>query len=560
MAEFGLLGAEFELVNEPSEDSVPLASLTKEMVEGAKAPHRFINLHHHDEYSLRDGLGTVDQLVKVLGARGQKYCCITNHGHLGGWVKQYFACKKAGIFPIFGVEAYTSEIRKEDAISGEAERKKQEAEALRVELSELKKVKFEKDKAPKKKDFQFETDYQEARKKYEESRDKYAADVEAHKNKCAEIYQRMMGLFEEAKAIDEAEKEKLKESRKSNHLILLARNQEGFRNLIHMNNDAVLNGFYGKPRMNREAMKKWGKGIIACTACYAGELPQYLLNGEQEKAEEFYNFLKECFDDVYVEMTMVEWEEQIGLCDKLIEFARKVGGKLTVSLDSHYINQEDQETQRLLLLMANGQTVNDNPDKTWTFSAKNLYCRDYDDLSRMFDEGFGQNHEFSFKNEIFTRGVFEEACRNTRKLVSTIEEIKLDDSVKLPKMSEDGDEELAKRAKAGLEKRFDEIRKNAKRNGKEVDEKEYWGRLEYELDVIYKMGFADYFLIVQEIIKMAIERFGVDAVGIGRGSGVGSLVNYCLEITDLDPIEHNLLFERFLDEGRAGVLACTFEV
>ena len=428
---------------------------------------KFIGLHHHDEFSIKDGLGTVDKQIKLLKSQRQSFCCITNHGSVGGWIKQYNACKKAKIKAIFGCEVYTSNYRGEEM---------------------------------------------EERKKH----------------------------------------------RSANHLILIAKTMEGFDNIIKIHNDAQINGFYYTPRANREALQKWGKGIIASSACMAGEFSRLLMAGEKDKAKELYEIYKGCFDEFYIEIQIIEYEAQREANRRLIEFAREVGAPLLLTCDSHYLEAEHTETHNVLMCIRQHKTMFDakgeENEDVWNFDVKNLYYRNAEEMREVFEKGFvdctGVAHA-PFKDDIFTEEVFVEAMLNTRKVAVSTDDIKLDSTVKLPKLYDDGKSILRSKVNAGFKARGLDKKPNVN---------EYLERTKKEFDVITKLGWADYFLIVETIVTDAKKEFGEFAVGYGRGSAGGSLVSFCLGITDVDPIVYGLLFERFMDENRGNIVACTFDL
>ena len=415
----------------------------------------YVNLHHHDEFSLRDSIGTVNDLTKLLGKRGQRYCAVTNHGSVGGWIKQYSTCKKAGIKPIFGCEVYVNNCRSDDP--------------------------------------------------------------------------------EERKA-----------NRSNSHLVLLARNETGFYNLIKIHNDAQLNGFYYKPRVNHEAISKWGEGLIGSSACLAGEIPQLLMDGKDDEARQVYEFYRDVLDAFYIEVTLIEMRQQVELSRRLIEFAHEVGAPLIVSCDSHYLMSEYCDSHDILLLIKSRKTVNDRierPEEVWQFDARNLYYRNEQEMWDLWRNGFDARNEdkerehYVYEDDVFTEAVMAEAILNTRRIAASIEDIELDSEVKLPKLYEDAVEMLTQKAKVGFMERG-------------LRGKKYHDRLNFELKVICDLGYADYFLTMDRIISDTKAEFGEFVVGYGRGSAAGSLVSYCLGLTDLDPIHYNLLFERFLDYGR----------
>lgn len=426
---------------------------------------RFVCLHHHDEFSIKDGLGTIGSfdfkkkqwkgLLGLLKAQRRSFCCITNHGSVGGWIKQYNACKKAGVKALFGMEAYTSNYRGDDP-------------------------------------------------------------------------------------------EMKKSHRSANHLVLIANNEEGFFNIIRIHNDAQLNGFYYTPRVNREALEKWGKGIIGMSACMAGELPRLLMEGKDTEAKEFWEFHSRVFDAFYIEIQIIEAEEQREANRRLIQFARSVGAPLVLSCDSHYLDPEYAETHDMLMCLRQKKTIMDKREKddVWSFDVRNLYYRDAAAMRQVFENGYvtedGTQHA-PFLDDVFTEDVFNEAIANTRKIAIETQNIKLDATIKLPKLHENGKEVLRKKLNIGF---------SARGLAKKPNADEYFKRIKSEFEAITKMGWGDYFLIMERIITDTKEKYGEWAIGYGRGSAAGSLVSYCLGLTGIDPIEYGLLFERFLEEGR----------
>lgn len=424
----------------------------------------FVNLHHHDEFSIRDGLGTVEQLCKLLKKRRLGYCCITNHGSVGGWIRQYNACCKHGIKAIFGMEAYTNDYRGDDP-------------------------------------------------------------------------------------------ELRRQNKSANHLILIANNEEGFYNLIRLHNDAQLNGFYYTPRVNREACKKWGNGITATSACMAGEISRLLMADKEAEAKELADFYTGCFDRFCIEIQLIELEEQREANRRLIEFASKYNYPLVAACDSHYLDPTYSDTHEILMLSRQKKTLQDarEKDDTWTFDVKNLFYRNQDQMTDLFQNGWvdKEGQHAPFKDDVFTDKVFGTAICNTLIIARLCEDIVLDSKIKLPKIYEDGNAELKKRINEGFKWR------NLK---KMPNVNVYVDRLKYEYNMITTLGWADYILTVDRIIKDTKEKFGSYATGMGRGSAAGSLICYCLGITDADPIKYELLFERFIDETRGCVTGCTFEV
>jgi DNA polymerase-3 subunit alpha len=261
-----------------------------------------------------------------------------------------------------------------------------------------------------------------------------------------------------------------------------------------------------------------------------------------DEAKEVYDIYSGAFDEFYLELPMIEMDMQVEANRRIIQFAKEVGAKLVISLDSHYLLPEHSETHDLLLLIKDRKTIKDkidNPEEVWQFNVKNLYYRLEDDVRGLFER--------MYKDDIFTEEVFNEAMMNTRMIALNVDDIKLDSNPRLPKLSDDSNQLLSDKAKEGFRK-------------KKLKGKTYCDRLSMELEVICNMGFADYFLIVEKMVSEATKRFGSFATGYGRGSASGSIVAYCLDITAIDPIKYGLLFERFLDYSRGSIWVNSFEV
>lgn len=311
-----------------------------------------------------------------------------------------------------------------------------------------------------------------------------------------------------------------KEDRSGYHLILLAKNRKGYENLSKMVSIGYLEGFYYKPRIDKETMRKYSEGIIACSACLGSELAQSLMNSGMEKAE---SVLQEHLDiygeDYYLELQRHGLAEQEPVNQQLIELSKKYGVKLIASNDCHYINAEDAKAHDILICLQTG--------------------KDLDDPNRMRYSG----QEY-LKTPQEMAGLFHdvpEAISNTMEIVEKVEEFNIMREIllpifPLPEGFENEDDYLHHLTYEGARKFYDEITP-------EVTE-----RLDLELKVIKDMGFAGYFLIVQDFINEA-RRMDV-AVGPGRGSAAGSAVAFCTGITSIDPIKYNLLFERFLNPER----------
>ena len=394
----------------------------------------FVHLHNHTHYSLLDGLTKIDEMVKYAKEQGSPAIAITDHGTMYGVIEFYEKCKKEGIKPVIGVEAY---------------------------------------------------------------------------------------LASRGRALKE-----VAEDRVNHHLLLLAKNNQGYKNLIKLVSFAHLEGFYYKPRIDWELLKKYHEGLIACTACLGGEIPHLIEAGQMEKAKKRIleynalfgqgNFFLEIQDHPNL-------EGQAELNEKLIEFSRELNIPLVATNDVHYFRKGDAEAQDILLCLQNKKKVEDE-----------------DRMNMM-------GTDFSLRSNEEMIAAFQsvpEAVANTLKIAEMCNvEIPLG-QIQLPYFpvpaGYDEISYLEHLSREGCKKRYG-------KTYEEID-KARKDRLDYEISVIKKMGWPSYFLIVADFINWAKDS-GI-IVGPGRGSAAGSLVCYLIGITNLDPLDYDLLFERFLNPER----------
>ncbi|MDD5606494.1 MAG: DNA polymerase III subunit alpha, partial [Candidatus Pacebacteria bacterium] len=310
------------------------------------------------------------------------------------------------------------------------------------------------------------------------------------------------------------------------HLILLAKNNQGYKNLVQLVSKAHLQGFYYKPRIDHDLLKKHSEGLIGLSACLQGKVPQMFLKRKDKEAEQAAKEYEDIFgkNNFYLEIqNHPNNKDQVFVNKKIIELSKKTDIPLVATNDIHYLNSEDAEAHDILMLINTGADKND-PERL-SFQG--------DDFS-MTDPK---------KMEEFCKNI-PQAFENTEKIAQAcsfefdLNKVKLP-HFPLPKQIS-ADNYLKELCKKGLKKRYPK---------ETIEIKE---RLNYELSVIAKLGFSSYFLIVQDFVNWAKEQRIV--VGPGRGSAAGSLVSYLLNITDVDPLKHNLLFERFLNPGRTSSL------
>ncbi len=315
--------------------------------------------------------------------------------------------------------------------------------------------------------------------------------------------------------------------KKRYHLILLAENQEGYQNLLELSTRAYLDGLYYKPRIDWDLMQQHSKGLIATTACIAGEIPQALLDDDENKARELIKRFQKTYgkENFFLEVQHhPNLEGQNIVNRKLFELSKDLKIPLIATNDCHYVNEEDKFSQDVLVCIQTNKTVQES--NRMSMMDGNYSLRSPENMAAQFTE-----HPEAISNtvEIANRcNVNFEFGKNLIPVFKVPEEKK--------KLSPR--EYLREKCQEGLEMRY----------GVRSQEKEIKERLDYELSIIEKMEFESYFLIVWDYVKWAREQ-GI-MVGPGRGSGAGSIIAYALSITDLDPLEYDLLFERFLNPER----------
>jgi DNA polymerase-3 subunit alpha len=309
------------------------------------------------------------------------------------------------------------------------------------------------------------------------------------------------------------------------HLVLLAKNKAGYANIIKLTSVAWCKGRYVKPRINWELIEKHHEGLICLSACLGGEVLQKLINNEYETAKNIAKRYQDLFgEDYYIELQDHGLDEQKRTNPQLMQIAKELGIKMVITNDSHYLNREDADMHDTLLCM---QTNSDKDDPNrFHFPNNEFYVKTTDQLRDSFRWMDGETFEECIKN---TNDIAEK-CHLTIELGKS----PLPD-YEVPK-GYDINSYLEHLVYEGAKKRYGEISKDLKE------------RIDYELGVISQMGFSAYFLITWDFIHYA-KTHGIP-VGPGRGSAAGSVVAYSLEITDLDPIQHKLLFERFLNPER----------
>ncbi|MDR2231782.1 MAG: DNA polymerase III subunit alpha [Tannerella sp.] len=482
--------------------------------------HPFVHLHVHTQYSLLDGQASIDALIDKAQDDGMTALAVTDHGNMFGIKEFYNKVKKKNSRYLGTIKDCERELKfLNDKEYPTAE-----------ELDRIKKLS----------------------KKIDEDRKNIFKPILGCECYCARH-----GM----------ENKSAKEDLGGWHLVLLAKSLKGYKNLIKIVSSSWIDGFYRNPRIDKELLEKYHEDLIACSACLAGEIPQLIMNGQKDKAEESVMWFKNLFgDDYYLELQRhktnnpnadrTTYSHQTQVNKVLIEFAQKHSIKLIATNDVHFVNEEDAEAHDRLICINTG--------------------KDYNDPNRMRYSQQEWMKTTAEMNVIFQD--MPETLTNTMEIADKVEFYSIDSEVLMPFFQIDpsfGTEESYRErySEIDLIDEFEEknyirlggydkvirikfesdylthltMQRVPQRYGENIDDS-LRERIEFELNTMKMMGFPGYFLIVQDLIEAA-RRMGV-SVGPGRGSAAGSVVAYCLGITDIDPIKYDLLFERFLNPDR----------
>ncbi|MFO7919144.1 MAG: DNA polymerase III subunit alpha, partial [Anaerolineae bacterium] len=310
---------------------------------------------------------------------------------------------------------------------------------------------------------------------------------------------------------------------KAYHLLLLAKNMTGYKNLLKLVTRANLEGFYYRPRVDKELLAEYAEGLVCTSACLSGEVPSLIEEGRMDEAREVVGWFKDLFgpENYYLELQRHQGMEKLDpINEQLVALAQEFDLRCVATHDVHYVEEKDAPAQELLLAMQTNTTLSD-PDRM-RMGSDDFYLKSSQEMAELMPE-------------------YPEALENTVRIAEQCNvELELDE-YHLPRIDVPepytSQSYLRKLCEEGLERRYDEITPEIR------------DRLEHELDVIHEMGFDDYFLINADLVDWAKNEAEM-LVGPGRGSGASSLVGYSLGITNLEPMSLGLIFERFLNPGR----------
>lgn len=440
----------------------------------------FVHLHVHSQYSVLDGQASVKALVDKAIANGMRGIALTDHGNM------------------FGIKELTDYVNKKNKdVDGEIKNLKKTIEELKsadaVDQEALSKA---------------ETALKEAESK---------------------IFTPIIGCEMYVADNDMTDRSNKKDI--GRHLIVLAKNQHGYHNLIKLVSNAWTDGYYYHPRTDKKQLEKYHEDLIVCSACLGGEVPKLITAGHIEEAEKSILWFKKVFgEDYYLELqrhkatvaraNQEAYPLQQEVNKVLIEMSKKHNIKLVCTNDVHFVNEEDAEAHDRLICVSTGTFLDDDKRMLYT---KQEWMKTQEEMNELFAD-------------------VPEALSNTQEVLGKVERYSIEHgpilpNFPLPEGFTDNNDYLRHLVLVGAEKRW----------GKNLTD-EQKERIDFELETIKNMGFPGYFLIVQDFIGAARE-IGV-SVGPGRGSAAGSAVAYCLGITQIDPIKYDLLFERFLNPDR----------
>lgn len=521
--------ADIKVVSNSDETSATETVEQQQVAKKVVTPEKinFTHLHVHSHFSILDGMSKVSDLVDKCKRCGMYAMALTDHGNM------------------FGIKELADYSGK---VNGKIKDKIKEKEAI-----------LKKEDAT------------------EEEMNDATAEIEKLKG---QFFKPIFGTEAYCAPVDIAKRDGRQD--RGWHLILLAKNKTGYKNLCKLASIAYTDGFYYNPRIDHSLIEKYHEGLICSSACLGGEVPQKIMNGDVKGAEETILWFKSVFgEDYYLEIQRHKtdkpggdrdvYERQVEVNKVILELAKKTNTKVIATNDAHFVEEEHGEAHDRLICLSTGKDVDDpsrmhytkqewlkSPEEMWNIFSDvpealantmeiadkvESYSLDSDPIMPAFDipEEFGTVEEY--RQKYTEEDLFNEFTRNEHgEVVMSQDEAekkikKLGGYDKLYRIKLEADY-LAKLAWEGAKMRY----------GENLTEEQH-ERIVFELHIMKTMGFPGYFLIVQDYIRGAREELGV-SVGPGRGSAAGSVVAYCLKITDVDPLKYDLLFERFLNPDR----------
>ena len=460
----------------------------------------FIHLHVHTQFSVLDGQASIPALVDKAIADGMPGIAITDHGNM------------------FGIKEFFNYVKKKNGKVNDA------IKAAKKNIEKLEKGETKPEKKNEGDENTPENDEAVPAETPAEAIARLNGEIAALQKK---LFKPIFGC--EMYVANKSRFETTDKNDRGRHLVVLAKNEKGYRNLIKIVSNAWTEGFYSHPRTDKEDLAKYHEGLIVCSACLGGEIPRLIQAGEIEQAEKVALWFKETFgEDYYIELQRHKatvpranhevYRVQEMVNAELIKIAEKLDIKLVCTNDVHFVNEEDAEAHDHLICVSTGKFLDDER----MLYSKQEWMKTQAEMNAVFSD-------------------IPQALSNTLEILDKVEFYTIDHGPVLPNFPlpdgfTDNDDYLRYLTYEGAKRRWGTISDEQKE------------RIDFELNTIKNMGFPGYFLIVQDFIA-AGRKLGV-SVGPGRGSAAGSAVAYCLDITQIDPIKYDLLFERFLNPDR----------
>lgn len=514
--------------------------IIKPFVNRIKLNWKFVHLHVHNSLSLKDGVGSPASRIKWHVDHKKPAISTSNHGNISDWYKIYEGAHQNGMKPILGMEAYFNRDADElqSVLPLETKEAMQQKKKLRSHNRHV--TLFAKNE---KGFFNLIKIHNDAwvNRFY---RNPIISPTVLEQNREGIIVLSGCATGEQNRII--TDKYFLQSEEHKRDVEFLIQNKlKSMITLMNTKNDTRasedeyldendLKYFYAHQldkKLNREEYKQYARDFIA-------KSDQEKIDTADKRVRQIIDWWHEKFgDDYYLELMVIDYAPQRFINEELIKISIEKNIPIVITNDCHYLTKAEAQIQQLQMLSDQEKTFKDlkadqesGENKIWTIKSKEFYYKTVDELRTTWESWC--------KSDIFTEEMFWKAINNTISIVDKIETWELDRSVKLPKLHENAKEVLIKKCSEGM-KKYGFI-------GKKV----YEDRLKYELDVIIEKGYVDYFLIVEDIVSWVKEKYGRLAVGPGRGSAAGGLVNYLIGLTYIDPIKYKLLFERFLDPAR----------
>ena len=509
----------------------------------------FVHLHVHTQYSILDGQASISRLIDKAIGDGMKGMAVTDHGNM------------------FGIKEFFNTVNK---VNGKNADKVKAAKKLIEDIDNGTLQRLDRDGKDK---FDHKP-VDQLRQEAEQTIAKTTPKLNFKPIFGCEMYCARRSMYQKETKLDSS----------GWHLIVLAKNEKGYHNLVKLVSHSWVDGFYSRPRTDHEELRKYHEGLIICSACIAGELPSYVRQGQIDKAEETIAFFKDLFgEDYYIELQRHEvknpnqranretYELQKEINKVLIELAHKHNVKLVCTNDVHFVDEENAEAHDRLICLSTGKDL-DDPNRM--LYSKQEWFKTRAEMNEIFSdvpdalantvevlnkvECYSIDHapimpNFAIPKDFGT----EEEYRQRLTEEDLFNEFTQDENGNVVMSREDGEKKISKLG--GYDKLYrikfeaDYLAKLAYDGAKAIYgdplPENVSEQIKFELHIMKTMGFPGYFLIVQDYINTARKELGV-WVGPGRGSAAGSVVAYCLGITKVDPVKYDLLFERFLNPDR----------